>query len=174
MAFGAIVRQRREARGISLREFARRCEISPAHLSKIERALSSPSLDTLARIVQRLDLHQANLFGRGEGERPVTQVVRADDAVRLPAESGDLRVAAQTPGATVVLGHGGPDSFPPPTTSPAQVIVVVLEGAVEAAVGDGLFALGTGDALIVPASTSYATRITGGPATRTATVTTAS
>ncbi len=60
---GAVIRRRREARGISLRAFARQCDLSPAHVSKIERGLASPSLLTLTLIVQELDLHGADLFG---------------------------------------------------------------------------------------------------------------
>ena len=64
-ALGAQIRERREARGISLRGLARECELSPAHLSKLERGLSRPSLEVLTRLVQRLDLYDIDLFGKG-------------------------------------------------------------------------------------------------------------
>ncbi len=136
---GAIIRRRREARGISLRAFARQCELSPAHVSKIERGLASPSLETLTRIVKELDLHGANLFGRPAQASGQAQVVRATDTPVVRDEhGGETRVAAQTAAATVLLGNGGPEHFAPPTISPRQVIAVVLAGAVEARVGDEL------------------------------------
>ena len=47
LAVGTQIRERREAQGTSLRALARECDMSPAHLSKIERGLSRPSLETL-------------------------------------------------------------------------------------------------------------------------------
>ena len=171
-AVGAIIRGRRQALGLTLRAFARQCDISPAHLSKVERGLASPSLAMLTRIVQELDLHGADLFGLAvDGDRS-TRVVRAADAplVALDAgnqPAGELRLAAQTPLATVVLGAGGPGQFPPTRVSDRQVIMIVLEGTAEAQVGDELLALGEGDTLIVPPHAPHTIRVTGGPATRT-------
>jgi len=62
VAVGMQIRQRRESRGITLRALARDCDMSPAHLSKLERGLSRPSLDALTRLVQKLELYDLNLF----------------------------------------------------------------------------------------------------------------
>jgi transcriptional regulator with XRE-family HTH domain len=171
-AVGAIIRRRRESRGISLRAFARQCELSPAHVSKIERGLASPSLETLTRIVKELDLHGANLFGRPAQAGGQAQVVRAADAPVVAGENGgEVRVAAQTSAATVLLGSGGADEFAPPTISPRQVITVVLAGSVEVRVGDELVELQAGDTLVVPSLVPHSIRVTGGPDTRTAYIT---
>ena len=169
---GAVIRRRREARGISLRAFARQCELSPAHVSKIERGLASPSLVTLTRIVQELDLHGADLFGLASRVPGHAQVIRAADVPVLPVEdaetgSGAVRVAAQTPAATVLVGLGGPDHYLPPTVSPHQVIALVLEGEAEAHVGDEIIRLEAGDTLIIPPLAPHGIRITGGSRTRT-------
>ncbi len=169
---GAVIRRSREARGISLRAFARQCDLSPAHVSKIERGLASPSLVTLTRIVQELDLQGADLFGRARRVPGHAQVIRAADVPVLPVEDaqtgGDaVRVAAQTPTATVLVGQGGPDHYLPPTISPRQVIALVLEGEAEAHVGDETFTLHAGDTLIIPPLAPHGIRITGGPQTRT-------
>lgn len=169
---GAVIRGRREARGISLRAFARQCDLSPAHVSKIERGLASPSLVTLTRIVQELDLHGADLFGLDERLPGHAQLIRAADVPVLPVEDaqpGDdaVRVAAQTPTATVLVGHGGPEHYLPPTISPRQVIALVLEGSAEAHVGDEIFELAAGDTLIIPPLAPHGIRVTGGPQTRT-------
>jgi transcriptional regulator with XRE-family HTH domain len=169
---GAIIRSRRESRGISLRAFARQCDLSPAHVSKIERGLASPSLDTLTRIVKELDLYGANLFGRPEHPGGQPQVIRAADTPVMPGENGgEVRVAAQTAAATVLLGSGGGDEFPSPTISPRQVITVVLAGAIEVLVGDELVELQAGDTLVVPSNVPHSIRVTGGPDTRTAYIT---
>jgi quercetin dioxygenase-like cupin family protein/DNA-binding XRE family transcriptional regulator len=175
-AVGAVIRRRREERGISLRAFARQCDLSPAHVSKIERGLASPSLVTLTRIVQELDLHGADLFGLASQVPGHVQVIRAADVPVLPVEdaesgSGAVRVAAQTPATTVLVGLGGPDHYLSPTISPQQVIVLILEGDAEARVGDELIALAAGDTLIIPPLAPHGIRITGGSRTRTVYIT---
>ena len=55
--FGAFVRERRKATGISLREFSRRNGFDPANISRIERGISSPPksqeiIDSIAKALQ--------------------------------------------------------------------------------------------------------------------------
>ena len=47
MAFGAYIRQQREAKGIAMNDFARRIAISPAYWSRIEREMEKPPKDEL-------------------------------------------------------------------------------------------------------------------------------
>ena len=54
--------QLRTERGVSLREAARRAEISPASLSAIEKAQSSPTLATLSKILKALGTGFADFF----------------------------------------------------------------------------------------------------------------
>ena len=54
---GAEIRERREARGLSLREFARRADLSPSTLSLVERGGPCIGADGLTRI---LDTFAAN------------------------------------------------------------------------------------------------------------------
>jgi transcriptional regulator with XRE-family HTH domain len=49
MAFGAYIRQKREAKGIQMNDFARQLEISPAYWSRIERDIEKPPKDELIR-----------------------------------------------------------------------------------------------------------------------------
>lgn len=49
MAFGAFIRQKREAKGIQMNDFARQLEISPAYWSRIERDIEKPPKDELIR-----------------------------------------------------------------------------------------------------------------------------
>ena len=87
----------------------------------------------LTRIVQELDLHGADLFGR-VADQDERAVVRAADA------------------------DGVPTTFGASTVSDRQVIAVVLGGAVEARVGDELIALRAGDTLIIPPHVPHALR----------------
>lgn len=49
MAFGAYIRQKREAKGIQMNDFARQLKISPAYWSRIERDIEKPPKDELIR-----------------------------------------------------------------------------------------------------------------------------
>jgi transcriptional regulator with XRE-family HTH domain len=55
------LRATREAQGKSLRQLARESEIDPANLSRIERGIQRPSVETLRRIGLALGLK--NLVG---------------------------------------------------------------------------------------------------------------
>lgn len=71
---GQELRAHREARGLSLRELARRLSISPSALSQIETGKSRPSVSTLYSIVSELGISLDELFGGREA--PVTPVRR--------------------------------------------------------------------------------------------------
>lgn len=49
MAFGAYIRQKREAKGMALNDFARQLDISPAYWSRIEREMEKSPKDELIR-----------------------------------------------------------------------------------------------------------------------------
>jgi transcriptional regulator with XRE-family HTH domain/quercetin dioxygenase-like cupin family protein len=53
---GARLREAREARGLSLREIARRISVSPSFVSQVETGKASPSVGTLYSLVNELGL----------------------------------------------------------------------------------------------------------------------
>lgn len=59
---GAVIRAVREHRGVSLRDFAGRIEVSPATLSGIETGATSLSVDRLCRIADELDVDPGRLL----------------------------------------------------------------------------------------------------------------
>ena len=71
---GQRLRSERERHGVSLRELARRLEISPSALSQIETGRSRPSVGTLYAIVSELDMSLDELFG---SQRTVASAARA-------------------------------------------------------------------------------------------------
>src|SRR5438552_16648853 len=66
---GQELRTHREGRGLSLRELARRLNISPSALSQIETGKSRPSVSTLYSIVTELGISLDELFGSREATR---------------------------------------------------------------------------------------------------------
>ena len=89
---GQRLRSERERRGVSLRELARRLEISPSALSQIETGRSRPSVGTLYAIVSELDMSLDELFG---SRRTAASAARA----------AEMAGSAEEPGATLVQRH---------------------------------------------------------------------
>lgn len=85
---GERIRALREERGYSLGEFARKVGISVSYLSEIERGAKKPSLRTVAKIAEALNLGKGELLrqsqkpaGLGLGER--LRLVRQERGVSL-------------------------------------------------------------------------------------------
>jgi transcriptional regulator with XRE-family HTH domain len=97
---GQRLRSERERHGLSLRELARRLEISPSALSQIETGRSRPSVGTLYAIVSELEMSLDELFGSqrtpaaarapdaGAEEVGATLVQRRDTRKGIDLESG--------------------------------------------------------------------------------------
>lgn len=62
IAFGARIRQMREAQGISLRKFALMIGISYPYLSNIETGRQAATIDVIDRIAQGLGVEIRELF----------------------------------------------------------------------------------------------------------------
>lgn len=114
-ALGARIRALRHRRGLSLRELARRLEVSPATLSQLERGRVGVTVARLNRIAQALEVAVGDLVGIADGPPG------GDDYRPAPAESGapdtsDWRSFAPMPLGPVLtaaldafleLGYGG-------------------------------------------------------------------
>jgi transcriptional regulator with XRE-family HTH domain len=67
MGYGTFVRVKRQEKGISLNEFARRLDISPAYWSRIEREVEKPPKDELIqRTAELLDVPRDEMFIQAE------------------------------------------------------------------------------------------------------------
>ncbi len=83
-AFGAFLRAQRRLANLSLREMARRTNLSNAYLSQIERGLHTPSVRVLRLVAQALDLSaetllaQAGFWGPDPDPAAPTRVAASD------------------------------------------------------------------------------------------------
>jgi transcriptional regulator with XRE-family HTH domain len=66
-ALGARLREERDRAGLSLRELARRLEVSPSLVSQIETGKTQPSVRTLYAIVNELGVSLDDVFARENG-----------------------------------------------------------------------------------------------------------
>jgi transcriptional regulator with XRE-family HTH domain len=71
IGFGAAVRQERSALGISQGELAKRSGLHRTYVSDLERGARNPSIESIEKLAQALDVSVAKLFeqaGRGASE----------------------------------------------------------------------------------------------------------
>ena len=74
---GPTLRMMRLRRGMSLNELAESAEISPSHLSRIERGLTVPSYDVLDNIATSLGSDLTSLRTRENTARAVDEELRS-------------------------------------------------------------------------------------------------
>ena len=80
---GSRIREARMEAHLSVRELARRMNVSPSHVSQVERGLASFSVRALYNVVNVLDISMDSLFEEG-------QVPLALASVPAPAPSSEL------------------------------------------------------------------------------------
>jgi transcriptional regulator with XRE-family HTH domain len=113
-ALGARLREERERKGLSLRELARRLEVSPSLVSQIETGKTQPSVRTLYAIVSELGVSLDEVFAPSGGDADessgLSAVVRRRGAsAKAPAESlpaGLGRVQRADERRVIDLGSG--------------------------------------------------------------------
>src|SRR5919204_5403546 len=71
------LRAEREKRGMSVRELARRLDLTPSAISQIETGRARPSVSTLYSIVTELGLSLDGLFNQGATQPPPTAAPQA-------------------------------------------------------------------------------------------------
>jgi transcriptional regulator with XRE-family HTH domain len=163
---GQRLRAERERHGLSLRELARRLEMSPSALSQIETGRSRPSVGTLYAIVTELGMSLDALFGSLHGPAadrveaspavgPPSAVQRAQERKRLDLESG-VRWERLTPTAEpatdflyVVYEVGGASSRAGTyVRHSGREYGIVLSGRLRVSLGfDETHELGPGDSI---------------------------
>jgi transcriptional regulator with XRE-family HTH domain len=165
---GARIRSAREARGVSLREFARGIGVSPSLISQIERGRVRPSVGTLYAISNELELTFDDLFSSSEQPDAVAgtgaAVARAEPATG-PVQRGHdrkrIRLAGGVQWERLTPGHDeeleflhviyevGASSCPEDALirHPGREYAYVLSGRLGLRVGFEEYELGPGDSL---------------------------
>lgn len=94
-AVGANLAARRQELGKSLRATAAEAEVSPSHLSDIEKGRSQVSIPVLLRLVQALDLTISDLLPRIGGNQAALGSIAYLDAPVSPISHPELELAIE-------------------------------------------------------------------------------
>jgi transcriptional regulator with XRE-family HTH domain len=106
---GARLREERDRRGLTLRELARRLEVSPSLVSQIETGKTQPSVRTLYAIVSELGVSLDEMFTPADesgGEQPSRRRGRAASPLTAASSAGPGRVQRADERSVVDLGSG--------------------------------------------------------------------
>lgn len=155
-AVGARLRELRRERKMSAREVAEAAKVSPAYLSRLEHGKVSPTVATLARVVQAMGESVARVFGDGEtgpvvrrADRRVVHNRGVADEIVTPARAARLEVLETTiePGA----GSGEKPYHHPGD----EECVFLLEGQLTVWLDGTRHDLKEGDAVTFPCRTPH-------------------
>ncbi|HVO55081.1 MAG TPA: cupin domain-containing protein [Solirubrobacterales bacterium] len=173
------LRAERERQNISLRELARRLDVSPSAISQIETGRVRPSVAMLYAIVNELDISMDELFDRDVENRPrrdrngslppqVSPVVTEDGRTEIEFGKGVAwqRLTAQADTNVdflfVTYDPGG-------SSSPDEHLMrhlgheygLILSGSLEVTVGFETYVLGAGDSISFASTTPHRLRNVG-------------
>jgi len=167
---GRRLRSLREERSVSLRELARQSGISANALSMIERGLTAPSIITLSKLSQALEIPVTALF-RHEQARHKVVYRKSVDGVQEVMEGCIMEVmgGGQFSGRMEAFQM----ELSPGTREPGQAVlhtgqefVFCLKGTTEYIIEDKVFSLEVGDSLMFTAQLPHSWRNLGNTAAR--------
>lgn len=146
---GARIRRLREAKGVTVTAFAKEVGVSAGLISQVERGLTDPSLESLRRIAQALQVPMFNLFQDDADGDPV-RLVRRDSRMCIRSPRGQLtysRVSAGAGSLEVLEGILEPSgcSSEELWSHPSEECVLVLAGQLTVQVGTDEWVIGEGD-----------------------------
>jgi transcriptional regulator with XRE-family HTH domain len=171
-SLGLRLKQLRKERKISLREVARRADLTPSFLSQVEHGSSNVSLDSLRRIAEALDVSLMQFLNPqpvditelsahlspepcadGASETEYSPVVRAGCRPRLILPPSGLEYELLVPDVSrkleAVLGRLSPgtQNVARRLREPTEEFIYVLSGDLVVGLGDKEYTLHTGDAI---------------------------
>ena len=148
---GRRIARERAVRGLSIEDLAQRARVSTGLLSQIERGIGNPSLSTLLGLAAALEVPLGSFF---DGASPDSDmVVRPATRKRLVLGNQDLVYELLVPdlqGSLSMLRIELPPGFcnaDKPFSHSGEEAELVLEGQLEAHIGERTFLLHAGDSI---------------------------
>jgi transcriptional regulator with XRE-family HTH domain len=153
--------------GMAMRELARRASVSASLISQIEAGRTSPSISTLRRLAQALDVPIASFFldnpeqDDASHTNPLSEsVVRAHERKHLYLPGSSARYELLTPNLSGEIefvwaefepGHPVVDQM----SHEGEEVILVLEGTLEVWMGEECVVLSQGDSLRFDCSVAH-------------------
>lgn len=152
---GERIRERRKELGLGLQALAKQTGLTASFLSLVERNRTSPSLGSLIKIAEALDV-PFFYFTRTNGQNPVVRR-KERTLITFPQENltSELLVPHLRGRLEVFLSRGRPGTGNIARVPPheAEECVYVLEGSIRVVLHDGEYTLAAGDSITFHLST---------------------
>ena len=150
MQLGARIKTRRKELKLSLRELADQVELTASFLSQIERDQSSPSIESLRKISDALDVP---IFYFLVEENRKSPVVRRNQRLRLNRSDSNLSFELLTPDlnrqmeAFMYEQEPSGENFANPLREYTEQFIYVLQGQLAIQLGEVEYQLSAGDTI---------------------------
>ena len=150
MELGHRLRARRQELGLSLRELAGRVGLTASFLSQIERDLASPSIESLRKISDALEVPVFHFLLDPDAKSPV---VRRDERALLRLSGSNLTYQLMTPDLNrkmevfMAEKEPGEEKISLPLRQQTEEFIYVLQGRLEIQLGEDVFLLDPGDSV---------------------------
>ena len=152
---GARIRERRQELHLSLQELAARTGLTASFLSLIERDISDPSLESLRRIAEALEV-PFFYFTQTNSENPV---VRRNERLKITFPPGDITVELLVPNLRhrlevfISRPHPSAGNIARTPQHDSEECIYLMEGRLRVRLNDTDYVLGPGDSIYFHGST---------------------
>ncbi|MEM1504605.1 helix-turn-helix domain-containing protein [Domibacillus sp. 8LH] len=156
-SIGQKVEELRKNLGLSLRELAKRAEITPSMLSQIEKGSANPSIHTLKSLAKVLDVPVFTFLMEEINTKEL--IVRKEDRKQMVIDG--LHYELVSPDFTSQLATAimrlapGRHSSEKPLSHKGEEVALVLEGPIGLTLLGDEYELQTGDSVKIPAHTEH-------------------
>jgi transcriptional regulator with XRE-family HTH domain len=150
MDIGVKIKQQRKKMGLSLRDLAERVDLTASFLSQIERDIASPSIESLRKISQALNVPVFYFLFEQDGPSPV---VRKNQRRTMTLPDSSINYQLLTPNAErkleLIIGEIDPQEGEVPLIHYQQTeeCIYVLQGQLEVTLGAEVYLLEAGDTI---------------------------
>ncbi len=149
---GGVLKKARVEKGMTLEELSSRCGYSKALISRIENDSVSPSISSLTKISQALNLKLYNIFAEIEEEVPV--ILKEGSRETFWVSNGKYEMEFLTTGSStkkmqplllsLESGVEAPGGF---ISHPGDKFMLILKGGLEVVIGEEKHILKAGDSI---------------------------
>jgi transcriptional regulator with XRE-family HTH domain len=150
MQLGSRMRARRQELGLSLRELAERVGLTASFLSQIERDLTSPSIESLRKISDALEVPIFHFLVEPDAKSPV---VRCGERALLELPGSNLTYELMTPDLNrkmevfMAEREPGEEKITIPLRQETEEFIYILQGQLEIQLAEDVYLLGPGDSV---------------------------
>jgi transcriptional regulator with XRE-family HTH domain len=158
MNLGTKIRRMRQVRGLTAVALAKRARVTTGFISQLEHSHTVPSLQTLQRVADALDVSLTSFL---LDESPQPQVVRQRERALLQLGPGGSRLWLLSPlppqhlEVALLELPSGAVSWSTASAQEGQQCHVVLHGTVRADYGDTTYRLDEGDSILWDGTRPY-------------------